>query len=42
MKAGAKMVVEGQSARGTATRDTYSLMGFTKAHSVIARECAGS
>lgn len=39
MKAGKTMVVQGTSVRGTATRDTYSLMGFTRAYSTAAKAC---
>lgn len=39
MRAGAEMIVRGTSARGTATRDTYSLIGFTAAHDAINRAC---
>ena len=39
MRKGAKMVVKGQSKRGTKTRDTYSLSGFTAAHNAISAAC---
>ncbi len=39
MKAGNQMVVEGTSSRGTATKDTYSLAGFTRAYNAIAKAC---
>ena len=39
MKAGSKMVVRGTSSRGTATKDTYSLLGFTKAINAINKAC---
>jgi len=39
MRAGSRMVVEGVSARGTKTKDTYSLSGFTKAHGAINKGC---
>ncbi len=39
MKRGNRMVVRGVSSRGTKTKDTYSLMGFTKAHRAISRAC---
>ena len=39
MRAGRKMVVKGTSRRGTATRDTYSLLGFSAAHRAIDRAC---
>ena len=39
MRAGLQMVVRGTSSRGTATKDTYSLRGFTNAHNAINRAC---
>lgn len=39
MKAGSTMVVEGTSKRGTDTKDTYSLSGFTKAYNAISTAC---
>lgn len=39
MRAGREMVVEGVSSRGTRTTDTYSLLGFTKAHNAIDKAC---
>ena len=39
MRAGREMVVEGVSSRGTKTRDTYSLSGFTAAHKAINHAC---
>lgn len=39
MKAGSGMVVKGVSSRGTETRDTYSLKGFTAAHAAISKAC---
>ena len=39
MRAGVKMVMEGTSTRGTRTRDTYSLSGFTAAHNSINKAC---
>jgi hypothetical protein len=39
MKAGNDMVVVGVSARGTETRDTYSLIGFTRATEAAAEAC---
>ena len=41
MKKGASMTVEGDSARGTHTVDTYSLAGFTAAHGVLGKACGG-
>jgi hypothetical protein len=39
MKAGNSMVVVGVSERGTETRDTYSLIGFTRASAAAAEAC---
>ena len=39
MKKGSTMVVEGVSERGTATKDSYSLMGITKAVQSLATGC---
>lgn len=39
MRAGRTMVMEGVSSRGTRTRDTYSLSGFTAAHNAINKAC---
>ncbi len=39
MRAGRKMVVSGTSWRGTKTRDTYSLSGFSAAHDAIGKAC---
>ena len=39
MRAGLKLEVEGLSARGTTTRDSYSLKGFTRAHNAINQAC---
>jgi invasion protein IalB len=41
MKAGTSMKVEGRSARGTNTSDTYSLSGISDALERIAKECSG-
>lgn len=41
MKRGANAVITGRSGRGTQTRDTFSLMGFTAAVEEAARRCAG-
>ncbi len=40
MKAGAEATVTAVSSRGTATRDTFSLMGFTAAMEDAERRCA--
>lgn len=39
MRAGRTMIMEGISARGTKTRDTYSLSGFSAAHNSINKAC---
>ncbi|PYE84311.1 invasion associated locus B family protein [Pseudoroseicyclus aestuarii] len=40
MRRGAEAVVTGQSSRGTTTRDTFSLMGFTAAIDEAAQRCS--
>lgn len=39
MVSGQQMIVEGVSARGTATTDRYSLVGFTAAHKAVVKRC---
>ena len=39
MKRGQRMIVEGMSSRGTKTKDTYSLAGFTGAYKAISAKC---
>lgn len=39
IKGGAKMIVTGISARGTETKDTFSLKGSSSAHGAISKEC---
>ena len=39
MKRGERMIVEGISARGTKTKDTYSLAGFSGAYKAISTKC---
>lgn len=39
MKRGERMIVEGTSSRGTKTKDTYSLSGFTGAYRAISAKC---
>lgn len=39
MKRGNKLIVAGASSRGTKTRDTYSLSGFTAAHGAVNKAC---
>lgn len=39
MKRGERMIVEGVSSRGTKTKDTYSLAGFSGAYKAISAKC---
>ena len=39
MKGGERMIVDGVSAKGTKTKDTYSLKGFTGAYKAISAKC---
>lgn len=39
MKRGRRMIVQGVSRRGTLTKDTYSLSGFTRSYQAISRAC---
>lgn len=39
MKAGAEALVTGESARGTVTKDTFSLLGFTAALQAAEKNC---
>ena len=39
MAAGTRMTVKGKSNRGTETTDTYSLSGFTAAHTAMDKAC---
>ena len=39
MKRGERMIVNGTSARGTDTKDTYSLAGFSNAYKAISAKC---
>ena len=39
MKRGERMIVDGVSSRGTATKDTYSLKGFMRAYKAISAKC---
>ena len=41
MKKGTKMIVKGTSTRGTNTKDTYSLYGFTAAYKSVFKACKG-
>ena len=40
MKRGAQAVLTGRSGRGTVTKDTFSLLGFTAAEDEAAKRCA--
>jgi len=42
MKRGAEAVLTARSSRGTQTKDTFSLMGFTAAMEEAERRCAGN
>lgn len=39
MRVGKQLVIQGVSSRGTKTKDTYSLFGFTAAHNAINKAC---
>ena len=39
MMKGRRMIIRGMSIRGTKTVDTYSLIGFTRAHQAIGKAC---
>ena len=39
MKKGNKLIVKGQSSRGTDTIDTYTLSGFTLAYNQLFKDC---
>ncbi|HRQ60800.1 MAG TPA: invasion associated locus B family protein [Alphaproteobacteria bacterium] len=39
MRKGSKMVIKGESSRGTKTTDTFSLKGSGAAHDAITKEC---
>lgn len=39
MKRGSRMIVNGTSSKGTLTKDTYSLNGFTSAYKAITNKC---
>jgi hypothetical protein len=41
MKTGSTMKIQGKSARGTSTTDTYSLNGLSDALDRVAKECSG-
>ena len=39
MKKGLKLVITGESSRGTVTNDTYTLKGFTSAFNQLTKDC---
>ena len=39
MKKGLKLLITGESSRGTVTNDTYSLKGFTAAFNKLNKDC---
>ncbi len=39
MKRGTRMIVKGVSSKGTVTKDTYSLAGFSQAYKAISAKC---
>ena len=39
MKKGLKLIITGESNRGTITNDTYSLKGFTAAFNKLTEDC---
>lgn len=39
MKRGNRMIVHGTSSKGTTTKDTYSLAGFSQAYKAISNKC---
>lgn len=39
MKRGSRMIIHGTSGKGTNTKDTYSLKGFSQAYKAISRKC---
>jgi len=39
MQKGLEMTIEGYSSRGTFTKDTYSLKGFTTANNKLSKDC---
>lgn len=39
MKRGSRMIVDGISSKGTKTKDTYSLNGFSSAYKAISNKC---
>lgn len=41
MRQGDAMIVEGESSKNTTSKDTYSLLGFTKAYNAMVTACTG-
>ncbi len=41
MRQGEAMIVEGESSKRTSSKDTYSLLGFTKAYNAMVAACSG-
>ena len=39
MKKGMKLIIKGESSRGTQTTDTYTLKGFTSAYNKLTKDC---
>lgn len=39
MKRGSRMIIDGTSSKGTLTKDTYSLNGFSSAYKAITNKC---
>ncbi len=39
MKKGERLIIEGTSSKGTLTKDTYSLKGFSAAYRAISSKC---
>lgn len=39
MKRGSRMIIDGTSSKGTLTKDTYSLDGFSSAYKAISNKC---
>lgn len=40
MRQGEAMIIEGESSKQTTSKDTYSLLGFTKAYNAMAAACS--
>ena len=39
MKKGERLIIDGTSTKGTTTKDTYSLRGFSSAYRAISTKC---